>query len=60
MSRTASHREASANMSTRFFSALSGAVPISATEIGSKGLPAASATVSAVNVLPTPGGPINR
>jgi hypothetical protein len=55
--RTASQDWASLNNLSRLLSAFSALVPISATPTEKSGFPVAIATVSAVRVFPTPGGP---
>ena len=57
MSRIACQEVASAKILARFASTFFASVPTSATLMENNGLRAAIATVSAVEVLPTPGGP---
>jgi hypothetical protein len=57
MRRTASHVVAKSKIFARFASTFFALVPTSATLTENRGLRAAIATVSAVDVLPTPGGP---
>lgn len=56
--RIACQEVAKANSLERFASTFFASVPTSATLMGNNGLRAAIATVSAVEVLPTPGSPI--
>lgn len=60
MSRMACHELANENILARFFSTFLALSPTSATPIEKRGLRAAMATVSAVVVLPTPGGPTSN
>ena len=57
MRRIACHEDANANNFARLASTCLALVPTSATLIGNRGFRAAIATVSAVDVFPTPGGP---
>ena len=57
MRRMACQEVASAKIFSRFLSTFFASVPTSATLMENNGLRAAIATVSAVEVLPTPGGP---
>ena len=57
MRRIACQEVANAKIFARFVSTFFASVPTSATLMGNNGLRAAIATVSAVEVLPTPGGP---
>lgn len=58
MRRIACQEVARAKSFARFASTFLALVPTSATLMENKGLRAAIATVSAVEVLPTPGGPV--
>ena len=60
MSKIARQEVANAKILARFASTFFALVPTSATLIESNGFRAAIATVSAVEVLPTPGGPIEH
>ena len=55
----ACHEVASANILAKLASTFVARVPTSATLIENSGFLAATATVSAVEVFPTPGGPLN-
>lgn len=60
MRRMACEDVANANIFARFASTFFALVPTSATLMENSGLRAAIATVSAVDVLPTPGGPVPK
>lgn len=57
-SKTASHNPANAKTFSKFASTLELSMPMSATLMVKRGLPARAATLSAVKVLPTPGTPM--
>ncbi len=60
ISRIACHEVARENILARFASTCLALVPTSATLTENRGFRVASAMVSAVDVLPTPGGPANQ